>query len=104
MRRHSRTVSVLGLIVPAMTDLTNVATLLTAFRDLLARDMLDARSPFLKQSIEHVQEALDELIASGLVQSDQVTAYDGDGEFRIDFTHALFGSDRCAQWARTGKF
>lgn len=87
-----------------MTDLTDIATLLTALRDLLTSDLLDARSPFQGNAVELVTNALDDLTASGLVQADQVTNYNADQEVRSDLAHALFGSERCAQWARTGKF
>lgn len=86
-----------------MTDLTNVATILTAFRDLLHDDLLHGESMFRERSVQAVDKALRDLSASGLVRDDQVTNYGADREFRSDFAHALFGADRCIAWALAGK-
>lgn len=87
-----------------MTDLTDVATLLTALRDLLDKDLIDARSPFKGDAVGLVDDALDDLRASGLVQADQVTNYAADRGVRGDLAHALFGAERCRQAVNSGKF
>lgn len=86
-----------------MTNLTNVATILTAFRDLLHDDLLESDSMFRDRSVQAVDKALRELSASGHVRNDQVTNYGVDREFRSDFAHALFGADRCTAWALSGR-
>lgn len=84
------------------TDLTNIATLLTALRGVLGRDVLNKSSMCRERTMRYVDTQLEALSASGLVVPSQVNGYGVVGEMRSELVHSLYGSDTATRLALAG--
>lgn len=89
-------------------DLTNVATLLTALREVLERDVSQQhhmpREPLREPLMDYVNIQLSALYESGLVIPSQVAAYGSVDEIRRELIYSLYGADAAIKLATTGQF
>ncbi|MFT3716475.1 MAG: hypothetical protein QM774_11155 [Gordonia sp. (in: high G+C Gram-positive bacteria)] len=86
-----------------MAENTEAATILTAFRDILESDLLDADSPYRERSVAQVDAAIQALVRSGAADPSQIDAYNSVKEYRSDFVHALVGSQQAAYLQSAGR-
>lgn len=82
---------------------TQAATILTALRDIVEADLLDADSLFRDRSVEAISNSIQALIETGQADPTQIDTYNSVKEFRSDFVHALVGKDRVVQLQRAGR-
>lgn len=80
----------------------DAASILSAFRDIVAADLLGADSNFRERSVKIIEQAIDSLVASGAVDRSHITAYRADKEFKSDFVHALYGRDMAIELQKRG--
>jgi len=80
----------------------DAATILSAFRDIVAADLLGADSDYRERSAEFIEQAIDSLVDTGVVDRSQITAYRADKEFKSDFVHALYGQDMAIELQKRG--